>query len=358
MPTQMYQDDYEDLARKQALATMLRQQSMQPIETQSVGGIPAPISPLQGLSKMFEGYQSGQMEKGLATERKQASQKYNEDLAAALRGYAASGDTTALVSSGHPMAQQIGIARMANEQTSKAASQKMQEEYGLKKQFEIDPEVIAAKQRSHPQKSDYFQPIQTAEGVYGYDTRRNVAIPLNIGGKQIVGSASDPTLQGKISYEKSVGSETGKGLGEAKTSLSAAQSSYPQLENTVNTLKELGKTATYTYAGQAQDLVTRQLGGTTPGAIAREKYTQTVRDVLFPQLRATFGAQFTVKEGEALIATLGDPNKSPPEKNAALDAFIDQKKQHIESLQRQTGQTGNQSTPPAKAGGVKFLGFE
>lgn len=345
-----YQTEEDELARRQSLANMLQQQSMEPIQTQSVGGIPTPISPLQGLSKIYQGYQGGQAQKEVVQGQQDLSKRYQEGLAEALRKSQETGTPDALLMSGHPLAQQIGISKMTSAQASQAAVQKMKEEYGLKKQFEIDPDVIAAKQRSSPQKSDYFVPVQTADGIMSFDSRRGSASPLNVGGKTIVGSASDPKLQGDIARSK----ESGKATGEVDVSLAAAQASYPQLEDTVKTLKELGKTASYTYADQGRDWIARQAGGTTEGAIAREKYTQTVRDVLFPQLRQTFGAQFTVKEGEALIATMGDPNKSPKEKDAALDAFIEQKKLHIKSLERQTGK----GTGPSKDGGVKFLGFE
>lgn len=146
--------------------------------------------------------------------------------------------------------------------------------------------------------------------------------------------------------------EVGKGAGEAETSLSIAESTYPQLDKTVEELKDIAKEATYTYTGQGRDIVARQLGYATKGAVAREKYMQTVRDVLFPQLRATFGAQFTAKEGEALISTMGDPNKTPEERVAALEAFIDQKKQTIESLRRQTGKRSN-AEPQGKKSNIR-----
>ena len=57
-----------------------------------------------------------------------------------------------------------------------------------------------------------------------------------------------------------------------------------------------------------------------------------------PLLRDTFGAAFTVKEGETLRATLGDPNYSPAEKDAVLSAFIDQKNNKVMALKRQIGQ--------------------
>lgn len=143
----------------------------------------------------------------------------------------------------------------------------------------------------------------------------------------------------------------------AADELNTAVSSYPQLDNTVKQLKEIGKNATYTMAGQARDAIARQFGTATQGAIAREKYVQTVRDVLFPQLRATFGAQFTVREGEALVATLGDPNKTPEERNAALDSFIDQKKQTIESKRRQVGGHTRQVVRTGTYGGRKVVEY-
>jgi hypothetical protein len=202
MANQMYQEDSEEIARKQALAQMLRQQSMTPIETQSVGGIPTPISPLQGIAKMYEGYQSGQMDRKLAEERKQASQKYTAGLADALNKYQSDGDVNALVSSNHPVAQQVGISRMTADQASKSASQKMAEEYRLKREFALDPDVNAAKQKLSPQKSDYFVPIQTADGIQSFDSRRGTASPLIVGGNRIVGSGSDPRLQGNIAGAK------------------------------------------------------------------------------------------------------------------------------------------------------------
>ena len=67
-----------------------------------------------------------------------------------------------------------------------------------------------------------------------------------------------------------------------------------------------------------------------------------------PLLRQTFGAAFTEKEGQSLRNTLGDPNKSPEEKNAVLRSFIAAKLGTIESLKRRTGQSANietQETP-------------
>jgi len=163
-----------------------------------------------------------------------------------------------------------------------------------------------------------------------------------------------------INAAKNRAEASGKILGESDARLNSMQASMPQLETTVAKLSELGKKATYTYPGQIKDIISRQIpasvgGGATEGSIARTEYQNTVRDVLLPTLRQTFGAQFTVAEGEKLEQTLGDPNKTPEEKDAALRAFIEQKHLTIDSLRRETG---GASAPASNNQQPKFLEFE
>lgn len=154
-----------------------------------------------------------------------------------------------------------------------------------------------------------------------------------------------PEVKGQQAKETAFGKEQG----ERTALLRGMEGSLPQLDTTISTLHNLGQKATYTGAGQIRDIAARQLGfGATEGAQAREEYINTVRNVLFPQLRQTFGAQFTAKEGEALISTLGDPNKAPEEKDAALKAFIDQKRQTIGSLRREVGQNSGYDLSTSK----------
>lgn len=74
------------------------------------------------------------------------------------------------------------------------------------------------------------------------------------------------------------------------------------------------------------------------GATARKEYMSLVDNQILPLLRQTFGAQFTAKEGESLKATLGDPDATPEQKDAVIRSFIDQKKQTINSLEREAGE--------------------
>ena len=143
----------------------------------------------------------------------------------------------------------------------------------------------------------------------------------------------------------------GKAAGEQESSLVEMQSNLPRLETVVGQLSELGKTATYTKVGQAQDFGRRELGlEPRKEAIARKEYISKVDNEVLPLLRQTFGSAFTEKEGTSLKATLGDPNASPAEKEAVLKSFIDSKRAEVKTQRRKVGLTDtptvNNQGPP------------
>ena len=121
--------------------------------------------------------------------------------------------------------------------------------------------------------------------------------------------------------------------------LSSMEAKLPGLQTVVEELGLLSDAATYTMSGQLSDKVRKELGqDPSEGAIARTKYIAMVANQILPLLKETFGAAFTAVEGESLKKTLGDPDATPQEKRAVLDAFIAQKIRSIEALQVQTGQ--------------------
>jgi hypothetical protein len=129
-----------------------------------------------------------------------------------------------------------------------------------------------------------------------------------------------------------------KERGEVLTDLSRMKATLPGLQASITQLKKLSNIATYTVAGKAWDAAVRQSGfGATEGATARAKFMSIVDNQVLPLLRQTFGAAFTAEEGNRLRATMGDPDLSPEEKNAQLDAFIAQKIRDVESKERQLG---------------------
>jgi hypothetical protein len=136
------------------------------------------------------------------------------------------------------------------------------------------------------------------------------------------------------------------GQGEAQSSLESIRSKMPGLESVVKELDGLAEKATYTLAGQGRDALRRQMGAEpTEGSVARVRYMSMVDNQILPLLRDTFGAQFTQKEGEALRATLGNPDLGPKEKQQVLKSFIEQKRRDVEALESRTG------TAPVQGGG-------
>lgn len=142
------------------------------------------------------------------------------------------------------------------------------------------------------------------------------------------------------SYDRSAGGAAGKAQGEATANLDSMNANMPGLEATVKQLSALSDQATYTPGGKLVDAAMRWADmEPREAAVARTKYMAIVDNQVLPLLRETFGAQFTVQEGESLRATLGAPDATPTEKKAVLDAFIEQKRRNIEALGAQTGQT-------------------
>ena len=146
----------------------------------------------------------------------------------------------------------------------------------------------------------------------------------------------NPSIEAATREAGAVGAERGV----QRATFESASSRMPQLVDMANKLSQLGKAATYTMAGQARDTFLREMGMPVPeSAVARTEYISMVDNQILPLLRETFGAQFTQKEGESLKVTLGDPNKSPEEKDAVLRSFIATKMGSLNTQARQLGES-------------------
>lgn len=141
--------------------------------------------------------------------------------------------------------------------------------------------------------------------------------------------------------------------GEVLTDLARMQASLPGLTDVVNNLRELAPIATSTFGGRVWDTAVKELGfGATKGATASTKFGAMVNNQVLPLLKPTFGAAFTVPEGDALRATMGDVNASVEEKMATLDAFLEQKQRDIEGKQLQLDNTPSPAAPQVEVGGL------
>lgn len=75
-----YGADLQAIERRRQYAEALRQQSMQPLETQMAGGWAIPISPTQGLAKALQAFASQRMQKKADEDARGVSKRYNDDL--------------------------------------------------------------------------------------------------------------------------------------------------------------------------------------------------------------------------------------------------------------------------------------
>jgi len=167
---------------------------------------------------------------------------------------------------------------------------------------------------------------------------------------QTIKLATEPSMQKSIEAAK----VEGKALGEDAYVFGDIDARMPILYDTVARLGKLSKTATYTTFGKGKDEVIKQLGfTTTEGADARGNYIAIIDNEVLPLLRSTFGAAFTVEEGNRLRNTLGDPDSSPSQKQATLDAFIKSKENQVRMLGSKLGFNPKNIAPTAPTQGAQ-----
>ena len=149
-----------------------------------------------------------------------------------------------------------------------------------------------------------------------------------------------PQIQGAVKEAE----QQAKERGEALTDLKRAEAAMPGLMETMEELRQLAPIVSSTFGEKLFDEAVKQSGfGATEGATTRAKYTAIIDNQVLPLLRDTFGAAFTEAEGERLRATMGDPDASPEQKTAQLDAFIKQKYRDLQTKRATVEQMGGEN---------------
>ena len=149
-------------------------------------------------------------------------------------------------------------------------------------------------------------------------------------------------------YEKAIAREQAKKESEAAENLQKQESLYEKSSQMADELVRLADEATYSLFGRGLDGLAHLFGFGTKGSIAREKYKQTIANQLIPQLKQMLGGQFTEKDREALMDTLGNPNSTPAEKKAAIQSFMETRLRELNAAKKeynkvQSAKQGNQS---------------
>jgi hypothetical protein len=272
-----YQADQDKIDRQRRMAELLQQQSMQPIETASSGGIQAPISPFQGLAKMLQAYSANKGLEQADARQAELGQQYQQKLADGLKQFgsamqgrpeipmpsaelgggparpAVPGDRQAamaqLLSSDHPMLQQLGMQQMAMEPEFKLrenTARREQERYETTRADQLDQyertlrfnreklesdkdlKLALVKLRgSGAAQSPFFNFLPSENGYVVGNARTGELSPAMIGGQPVIRASDSPALQGKIAGAK----ESGKISGKSETT---SQIELPQAIDNAN----------------------------------------------------------------------------------------------------------------------------
>lgn len=217
---------------------------------------------------------------------------------------------------------------------------------------------------SNVQEWDYYSKLSPDQQSQ-YLNMKRANTPLNIGTGFVTQDQANPgTLLGapiaiqneQKAYDTNLGGVLGTAEGDNRVAAESVSSKLPGLRTVIGELSNLAKTATYTQTGQLVDTIMRETGQEpSEAAIARAKYIAAVDNQVLPLLRDTFGAAFTQKEGETLRATLGNPNASPAEKQAILEAFIAQKERDVAGMQSRVDRPAPSPAPSAGGGDVDSI---
>lgn len=339
------QNNSKEISRRRKMAERLMKQGEQDGSTQIVSGYAVKKSPLEGLAKaltsgvgQYQETKADEMQTNLDKKRAelmaQAVEEYGQDPTAASQ----------ILMQDPEMSSEAMKMAMSGMDAQRAAAAK---EMDWQRNADLQRELIGLRGQSGDGGGgatgylikQYMDATGSDFPTALYAVQTGLRQGTNYNNGVITPMQGVAEAKGNIKRGEAIGAEIGQRVGEAAGTLNFLEANLPKLEQVTADLSKLGKTATYTQAGQLKNVAQKEMGlGANQGAIDRTAYIAKVDNEILPLLRDTFGAAFTVKEGEALRATLGDPNKTPDEKDAVLNAFLEQKKSQVTALRRQVGQ--------------------
>lgn len=188
----------------------------------------------------------------------------------------------------------------------------------------------------------YFSPVQTGGGLYAFDHRTAGITPLSHDGRRIVGSTSDPNLQGRLSEAK----EEGKTVGEQRGMIGGKY----QAVDSVRDAKKLINDGIYAgYYGEMKKTLAKAnpLADKTKAANT-ERFISHIGNVVIPRLKE-FGGNDSNEEMKYLQRVMaGDITMEPEALMKILDDAEKKIQQGIERLNR-----GELGAPQVQEGTIR-----
>jgi hypothetical protein len=165
----------------------------------------------------------------------------------------------------------------------------------------------------------YFQPIQTGQGVMSFNSRTGQVEPVRVNGAPVIGSQSDPKLQGDITGSK----ERAKTTVEVSEESRKATKKIDQFSAALSEAETLlNKNPTGSYAGAAVDLAGRAFGVSTESA-QRAARLEALSGWLVSNVPRMEGPQsnIDVQNYQTMAAQVGDRKIPVKERLAALETI-------------------------------------
>lgn len=216
-------------------------------------------------------------------------------------------------------AHQLRMDAMTAQNASRGQMADAQREFqrqqmGMQQEFQREMKKIGGAGGAQP----YFQPVQTAQGVFAFNARTGKVEPVTgADGKSIVGAVADPQLQGTISGAKEgAKADVEKGV-EAGKAVKRSDAMLSQINTAENILKA-GK-ATQSGAGALVDRAGRLVGVSNLGAQESAKL-EALSGWLVSNIPRMEGPQsnFDVQNYQLMAGKIGDKTVPIPERLAAI----------------------------------------
>jgi hypothetical protein len=184
----------------------------------------------------------------------------------------------------------------------------------------------------------FFQPVQTATGVFAFNARTGKVEPVTgPDGAPIVGATADPALQGTIAGARA-GATAGVKIGtETRANISRSDAILGQIE-TAESLLDAGPTQSG--IGAARDFAGRIVGYSPPSAQVASQL-ETLSGWLVANVPRMEGPQsnFDVKLYQEMAGKVGDRTVPAVERQAALRTLKRLQEKYRQQNQQKLGET-------------------
>lgn len=193
----------------------------------------------------------------------------------------------------------------------------------------------------------YFQPMQTAQGIMAFNTRTGrMELISGVDGKPIIGSASDPTLQGQISGAKTAGTTGAQSAADARTAVGRSAQMLDILSQAEQLLKQ---NPTQSKVGALRDAAGNLIGVSSESADTAAQL-ESISGWLTANVPRMEGPQsnFDVQNYQMMSGMVGDRTKPVSQRLAALSEIRKLQEKYRAFNEERAGPAPGAATQPKK----------